>query len=67
MAYILILLLISPNGSPASMEVGRFKKQAECTEAAAKSTYTHRQGPEASFGFVCVAATPAPETRRKLL
>jgi hypothetical protein len=38
------------------MEVGRFKKQAECTEAAAKSTYTHRQGPEASFGFVCVAA-----------
>ena len=36
MAYILILLLISPNGSPASMEVGRFKKQAECTEAAAK-------------------------------
>ena len=56
MAYVLILLLLSSNGSPSSMEVGRFTKQADCNDAAAKASYTPRQGSEASFGFLCVAA-----------
>jgi hypothetical protein len=61
MAYILLLLLVSASGPQSSVEVGRFKKQADCNDAAAKSTYTHRQGPEPSFSFVCVAAGDAAE------
>ena len=56
MRYILLLLLISPNEPSSSQEVARFKTQAECNEAAAKASYTHRQGPEAAFGFLCIAA-----------
>ena len=55
MSYILLLLLISSN-TPASQEIARFKSQADCNEAAAQASYTHRQGPEAAFAFLCVAA-----------
>jgi len=54
-SYILLLLLIS-SSAPSSQEIGRFNTQADCNEAAAKASYTPRQGPEAAFGFVCVAA-----------
>ena len=56
MSYILLLLLISSSGPSSSQEIARFKTQADCNEAAAKASYTPRQGPEATFGFVCVAA-----------
>ena len=55
MAYILLLLLTASD-SPSSVQMGRFKTQAECNDAAAKATYIRRQGTEASFGFMCVAA-----------
>jgi hypothetical protein len=55
MAYIL-LLFIASSGSTSSVEVGRFKTQAECNDAAAKAAYIHRQGAAASFGLMCVAA-----------
>jgi len=56
MNYVLLLLLISSNEPSTTLEVARFKSQAECNEAAAKASYTHRQGPEAAFGFLCIAA-----------
>ena len=55
MAYILLLLLTASDSS-YSVKVGQFKTQAECNDAAAKTIYISRQGKEASFGFLCVAA-----------
>lgn len=55
MPYVLILLLIASDGT-SSMEIGRFKTEAECKTAAEKSTYNHRQGTAPSFGLLCVAA-----------
>ena len=55
MSYILLLLLISSN-EPEAKEMARFKSQADCNEAAAKASYTPRQGAQAAVGFLCVAA-----------